>query len=105
VGPASKALSRCSILRRCAAIADLLVACYSLATLLLHYTAKDYWGKAFIHRSTQKVTSQKLLSFRFTRKLSMTGCEVAHSQWFIGSSDQGMRKGRIDTKRAGRHRP
>jgi hypothetical protein len=27
----------------------------------------------------------------------MTGCKVAHSQWFIASSDQGMRKGRIDT--------
>jgi hypothetical protein len=40
------------MLRRCASIADLLVVCYSLATFLLHYTAKGFWGKAFILRST-----------------------------------------------------
>ena len=28
----------------------------------------------------------------------MTGCTVARSQWFIGSWDQGMRKGRKDTQ-------
>src|SRR5215207_8551343 len=28
----------------------------------------------------------------------MTGCNLARSQWFIASSDQGMRKGRKDTQ-------
>jgi hypothetical protein len=28
----------------------------------------------------------------------MTGCKVSRSQWFIASSDQGMRKGRKDTQ-------
>jgi hypothetical protein len=50
-----------------------------------------------IHRCAWKGCSQKLVSFRCTWKLSMTGCKVAHFKWFIASSDQGMRKGPKDT--------
>ena len=72
---------------------------------MTHVTIAPHVSVRNIHQSAWKVNSQKFVCFRCTRKLIMTGCNLAHSQWFIRSSDQGMRKGRKETKRAGRHRP
>ena len=73
---------------------------------MTHVTIAPHVLVRNIHQSAWKVNSQKFVCFRFTRKLIfMTWCNLARSQWFIGSADQGMRKGRKDTHRAGRHRP